>query len=521
MKFDPKQLPDSPDLLKKIILSLELELSETASATAAWKEKYHRILEEWRLSNQRTFAPSSEKNSFQPDLFDEAGVELPDDVKATLDEDIEVKGHIRKKHSPRRALPPELPREIITLDISDEEKKCECGHEMERIGEEATEQLKFIPASISVIRHVRPQYACKSCQQGVRIAKMPVLLLPKTMATPELIAHTIISKYVDHLPLHRQEAIWERTGIHLPKSSLCGWVIKAAEICQPLINLLQKDIISCSYAQADETTVQVMNEVGRSNTTKSYMWVYHGCNRKPSIVFDYQETRAGAHAKQFLQGFSGCLQTDAYSGYNWTDEESRIFSAGCMAHARRPFAELAKLTKNSGLAYDALKFFRKLYEIEKQAREKNLSSEMRYQIRQESAVPILDAFRKWLDHQVPKSSEQGKIGRAIRYCITHWNSLIYYLKDGNIEIDNNRVENLIRPFAVGRKNWLFSGSPSGAKAGAILYSLIATCKANQIDPWQYFITMLHKIRLCVSEDDYKKLLPQNIELPKTNNTESE
>lgn len=502
--IDVEKLPDSPEFLKKFI-------SDLMSETALYKQKYWRVLEEWRLSKQRLFSFSSEKNPLQPDLFDEAGVELPEAVRETLDEEeIEVRGHVRKRKAPRRLLPPDLPREVILHDIPEEEKQCTCGHVLERIGEEVTEQLKFIPASISVIQHVRPKYACRPCQEGVRIAPMPVLLLPKTMATPELVAHTIVSKYIDHLPLHRQESIWERTGIALPKSSLCGWVIKTAELCRPLVDLLQKDIVSCGYTQADETTLQVLQEVGRANTTKSYMWVYLGWSEKPSVVFEYQETRAGLHAREFLQGFSGYLQTDAYSGYSWVENEKNIVSAGCMAHARRPFAELAKLTKNSGLAADALKFFRKLYVIEKEARENSLSSEIRHQLRLEKAPPVLEAFRKWLDHNLTKSSDQGKIGKSIRYCITHWENLTCYLKDGSIEIDNNRVENLIRPFAVGRKNWMFAGSPAGAKAGAILYSLIATCRANGIDPWQYFVRMLHEIRLCTSEDDYQKLLPQNI-----------
>ena len=241
------------------------------------------------------------------------------------------------------------------------------------------------------------------------------------------------------------------------------------------------------------------------------MWCYRGGGDKPCIVYEYQETRAGYHAQQFLTGFNGYLQSDAYTGYHWVHDNEEMISVGCHAHARRPFAELAKLSDASGLATEALKFYRKLYAIEKEARENNLSVELRYQLRNEKSVPVLEAFKTWLDHHLLKTSEQGKIGKAIRYCLAHWHELTNYLKDGRIEIDNNLIENAIRPFALGRKNWLFSGSPSGAKAGAILYSLIETCKANNIEPYQYFCVMLNRMRECVTDDDYRKLLPQFIQ----------
>ncbi|SRR5579883_87085 len=504
MKLDIENLPDSPDLLRKIISDMRAEL-------ALYKEKYARLIEEIRLAKQQRFASSSEKNALQSDLFDEAGVDLPEEVREQLGE-VTVKSHARKQHPVRRSLPAYLPREIVLHDIRETEKICSCGEHLVRIGEEISEQLKYIPAKISVIQHVRPKYACKPCQENVKMASMPKLLLPKSIATPELVAHTIIAKYCDHLPLYRQESIWERMEIDMPRSSLCGWVLKVAEWCEPLIKQLQKIIINDDYMQVDETSVQVLDEIGRDNTTKSFMWCYRGGGDQPCIVYDYQETRGGYHAKQFLTGFKGYLQSDAYSGYNFAHDVPEMVPVGCHAHARRPFAELVKLSSTSGLAADALKFYRKLYAVEKEARESNLSSELRYQLRKEKSVPVLNAFKKWLDHHLPKTSEQGKIGKAIRYCLAHWNELTNYLKDGRIEIDNNLVENAIRPFALGRKNWLFMGSPSGAKAGATLYSLIETCKANNIEPYQYFCSMLNRIRECVTDDEYHKLLPQFIQL---------
>ncbi len=513
MEIDIKNLPNTQEELKIIILQLQEVLHQNKCELSLYKEKYAGLLEEIRLAKQRYFAPSSEKG-LQADLFDEAGIELSDEVKEQLNEVVEVESYVRKKHPVRQALPDYLPRETIVHDISDSEKICACGEHLVRIGEEVSEQLKYIPAQISVIQHVRPKYACKPCQENVKIAPMPLLLLPKSIATPELVANIIISKYQDHLPLYRQEAIWKRMEIDLPRSSLCGWVLKTAELCEPLISLLKKIIMKDSYVQADETTVQVLNEVGRDNQTKSYMWVYRGGGNHHCIVYEYQETRGGYHAKKFLSGFKGYLQSDAFSGYNWAREESckEIISVGCHAHARRPFAELAKAHKTSGLAHETLIFYKKLYAIEKEAREKQFSSEARHDLRQQKSIPILKVFKEWLDHHLVKTSEQAAIGKAIRYCLSNWIELTNYLKDGRIEIDNNLVENAIRPFALGRKNWLFSGSPAGAKAGATFYSLIETCKLNNVDSYKYLCVMLNRIRHCVNDEDYTKLLPQFIQI---------
>lgn len=501
MTIDIENLPDSPELLKKIIFDMQMEY-------ASYKEKYARLLEELRLNKSHLYSSSSEKNILQADLFDESGIELSDELKDQLDDEIEVKSHSRKKHPVRRMLPKDLPREVVLHDISKEEKTCSCGVHLVKIGEEVTEQLKYIPAQLSVIQHVRPKYACKPCQENVKIAAMPTLFLPKSIATPELVAYTIIAKYCDHLPLYRQESIWNRLEIDMPRSSLCGWILKTAELCEPLVKLLQKNIIAYDYVQADETTVQVLDEVGRDNTTKSYMWCYRGGGEQVSIVYEYQPTRGGYHAAEFLQGYKGYLQSDAYSGYHFADKNSDIIRVGCMAHARRKFADVIKATKSNGLANKAIKYFHALYKTENTARENNYSSEKRFHLRQEKSQLILTAFKTWLDTHLTKVPEQSKIGGAVRYALSNWELLTNYLKDGRIEIDNNLIENAIRPFALGRKNWLFAGSPSGAKAGAILYSLIETCKANNIEPYKYFCAMLHRIRLCKLEEDYLALLPQ-------------
>lgn len=519
MKVELKKSLKTIEELEKIILSQQQEIEAHKNKITlqqqeivSYKERYIRLLEEFKLEKSRLYASSSEKNILQTGLFDEPDIELDDELKEQLDDSIDIQSYKRKKHPVRRSIPSDIPREVIVHDLSDAEKICGCGSILIRIGEEISEQIKYIPAKLSVIQYVRPKYACKPCQENIKIAPMPSLLLPKSIAAPELVAYTIIAKYCDHIPLYRQEAIWKRLGIDMPRSSLCGWLMKVAQLCEPLIKLMQKQIIDYDYIQADETSVQVLEEVGRDNKTKSFMWCYRGGGTEPVIIYEYQATRSGYHASNFLEGFKGYLQTDAYPGYNFADKNESIIRIGCMAHARRKFADIIKIAKTNGLASEAIKFFKALYKIEKESREKNLSAQERFILRRDKSSQVLREFKLWLDTYLAKTSPQSKIYEAIRYTLSNWKFLISYLKDGRIEIDNNLAENTIRPFALGRKNWLFSGSPKGAKAGAIFYSLIETCKANNVEPYKYFCSMLHRIRACQSERDYSKLLPQTIEL---------
>ncbi len=506
MKTTIEKFPSTLEESHLLILELQKSLQTAEQEIKNEKLKNAYLLEQFRLAKQDRFAPKSEKNIYQSDLFDEAGIET-EEIEEN-NNTIEIKNHTRKKHPVRKPLPADLPREQIVHDIKEEEKICECGIPLSRIGEEITEQLKFIPAKLSVVQHVRLKYACKPCQENVRIAPMPVLLFPKSNATPELVAHTIISKYADAIPLYRQTKIWNRVDIDLPRSTLCSWLINTADLCEPLVILSHKDMLLECYIQADESPIQVLREPGRKDTSKSYLWVYRSEN---NVIFDYQQTRGGYHAQQFLQDFKGYLQTDAYSGYHFTEKINDIIHLGCMAHARRPFAQLAKLATKEGLAVKALDYFKKLYAIESFAQDNSLTHDERYRLRNEKAPPILDEFKIWLLHHMTKVPKQHQLGKAIYYVLNHWEALTNYLKDGKLEIDNNKIENLIRPLALGRKNYLFMGSPEGAKAGAIFYSLIATCTANDIEPYKYFCTILQKIRLCKTEDDYRKLFPKNIE----------
>ncbi len=498
-------------LLQKENLEFQKENLELQSQLQEWKNKYEAILEQFKLSQQRQFAASSEKSLFQADFFDEAGDHEKEAVEVSEPQSIDVPAHKRVKPT-RKPLPENLPREDHVIDISESEKECDCcGAQKERFGEEITEQLEVIQPKLFVRRHIRPKYSCKKCESGVSIAPLPHLLLPKSIASPSLITFTLISKYEDHLPLYRQTGIWKRYGIDIPRNTMCGWLLSVAELCKPLWEQLRQHILANDYSQADETTVQVMKEAERNNAQKSYAWVYRGgTEKKKAVVYDYQETRSGQHARDFLEGFNGYLQTDGYKGYNWVSESKNIIHLGCMAHARRPFAELVKMIKKPGKAHQALAFIQKLYKVEKEARDKNLSPEARKVLRDKESRPILDALKEWLEETMRGSPPQGKLGKGIKYMIDRWDELTNYLKDGRLEIDNNGIENAIRPFAIGRKNWLFMGSPNGARAGMTFYSLIMTCKENDIDPSAYFNYMLSRLRRCKTDTDYQALLPFNI-----------
>ena len=492
-------------LLQQENLRLQEELE-------AWKHKYYAMLEQFKLSQQRQYAASSEKNLLQQDLFDEVGSYEEETREQDQSEVIDVPTHQRTQPK-RKPLPAHFPREEVIHDVEENQKICNCGCQKERFGEEVTEQLNIVPPKFSVIRHIRPKYACKRCELGVAIAPIPNLLLPKSMASPSLVAFTLINKYCDHIPLYRQESIWARYGIELPRNTLCGWLLSVADLCEPLWELLRKQVLSDDYCQTDETRVQVMNEPGRKNTQQSYVWVYRGGGKKQKVVvYDYQETRSGQHARDFLQGFMGYLQTDGYKGYDWADDIETIVHLGCMAHARRPFAELVKMLKKPGKAHQAFAFIQKLYLIEKKARDNGLSPKNRKQLRLKESVPILNKLKAWLEKTVRGSPPQGKLGKGIQYMLDRWDELTNYLKDGRLEIDNNFIENDIRPFALGRKNWLFMGSPRGARAGVVFYSLMMTCKANDIDPFAYFNYMLEHLRECKNSEDYEALLPFNIQV---------
>ena len=304
-------------------------------------------------------------------------------------------------------------------------------------------------------------------------------------------------------------------GVEVSRTSMCNWAMKAAEACQPLLNLLQDEVLEGNFVNIDETTLQVLREPGRSPTSKSYMWIFRrGDPKKPILIYKYHPSRSGSVAKNFLgNDFQGYVQTDGYNGYNFLDDMEDVVHIGCWAHARRKFTDvlksLGKKPKNSS-ADNALKYIKKLYKLEREARKGKWSCSEIYRMRQEKAQPILADFKKWLSKEILLTAPKGLLGKAIAYTLNQWQRLAGYIKDGSLTIDNNMAENSIRPFVIGRKNWLFSGTPKGAEASALLYSLIETAKINKLEPYAYLRHIFGKLPTASSLKDYEALLPWNL-----------
>lgn len=518
---DVKSLPDNPVHLKEIITSLYAICNNS-------QEQIRHLEEQVRLLKNEIFGRKSEKrptngDSLQQSLFDdlqsEADTSLADDEDSA--EGITVGPHVRKKAG-RKPLPEDLPRVEVIHDIDESQKQCACGCQLARIGEEVCEKLDMVPARMQVIRHIRYKYACKGCEgvdsngPTVLIAPAPPQLIPKSMATAGLLAHILTAKFEDALPFYRQTKQFARLGVDLPRATMCNWARQVAEKADPLAKLMNQLIREGPIVNIDETTVQVLGEPGRSDTQKSYMWIFRGGDPQwPVLCYQYHPTRAGAVPQDYLGDYRGYVQTDGYIGYDALGRQTGVTMLGCWAHARRKFHDVIKAagrkaSKKRLAANEALDFIASLYKIEKEMRVKELDVPQRYEYRQQHATPVLDLFKKWLDEMAPRTPPGGLLGKAISYALNQWPRLNVYLEDGRLRPDNNLAENAIRPFVVGRKNWLFSGSPGGANASALIYSLIETAKANGLKPYAYLRYLFEQLPLAGSDDDYRRLLPPHI-----------
>lgn len=505
------------DELQKIIDSCLRKEKEYLSEIDILKEQI-------RCLTDKLFGRKSEKEPVddkQLSLFDLPEENFPIAEEPEENDEIVVPSHKRKK-SGRKPIPENLPRIEVIHDIEDAEKLCECGCLKACIGEEVSEQLDIVPAKIQVIRNIRPKYACKNCEgvesdgPTVAIARLPEQIIPKCIGTPGLIAFVITAKFVDALPFYRQEKQFLRIGVKISRATMCNWAQKICESCEILFAMLKSEILSGPLIQIDETPVQVHNEPGKSNTTKSYMWVFRGgTHEHPGLLFEYHPTRAGDVPAAFLQGYEGVVQTDGYSGYGFLDNESNISHMGCWAHVRRKFMDVIKAggtnkdgKPRAGAADQALKYIRNLYKVEKEAKLIELTGEDLVQERQTKAKPVLDEFKRWLDLKIEEVPPKSLLGKAIGYALNQWHRLIVYVETSHVTPDNNMAENSIRPFVIGRKNWLFSGVPEGATASAGIYSLIETAKANGLEPYWYLRFLFENLPQAMTEADYKALLPQ-------------
>ena len=393
----------------------------------------------------------------------------------------------------RRALPDHLPRQ--TCRHEPKETVCpECQGELRKLGEDVSEMLEYVPASFVVIRHVRPKLSCTRCDCIVQ-AEAPSRPIARGLAAPGLLAHVLVSKYCDHLPLYRQSEIYARQDVELERSTLSDWVGGSAHLLQPLVEALRRYVMATSKLHADDTPVPVLAP-GQGKTKTGRLWTYVRDDRpagdaaSPAVWFAYSPDRKGEHPAQHLETFRGTLQADAYAGFNQLYENGRIEQAACWAHVRRKFYDLEQ-AHASPVAREALVRIGALYRIEEQIRGR--PPEQRREVRKAQAQPLLDSLRQWFEATLSKLSRKSETTAAIRYALSRWDALTRYIEDGHIEIDNNAAERSLRGVALGRKNYLFAGSDAGGERAAAIYSLIGSAKLNDLDPEAYLREVLTRI----------------------------
>jgi transposase len=405
-----------------------------------------------------------------------------------------IKGHGRKP------LPPSLPRQRVVHDVPPEQRPCpDCGELRQCIGEELREQLEYIPASLVVLQHVRPKYACQACQANVVIAERLPEPIEKGLPGPGLLAHVAVSKYADHLPLYRQEAIFKRAGVELARSTMCSWMAVIADLLAPIVKAMLKRVLLSRVVQTDDTPVPVQDHEGTGIKT-GRLWVHVGDANNRFIVYDYTPDHSHDGPVRIFRGFEGYLQADGYAGYDALFKDGKIVEVGCWMHARRKFHEAR--TSDPTRSHLMLAWVAGLYEVEgdaKKARKKHPEWDeatwhaYRRDLRVERSKPILETIHTWLETERPKVLPKSPISEAFGYTLNHWNALIRPWEAGFLEIDNGASERAIRPVALGRKNWLFAGSDEGGRTAATLMSLCATCKELGIDPFVYLRDVLTRV----------------------------
>lgn len=496
------------------IARLETELAK-ALAKLRWFE------EQYRLSRHRQFGASSEKTD--PDqlmLFNEAeALAEPASDEPTF-EQITYKRRTKAKGKRDEQLA-DLPETTVFYTLPIEEQVCPCcSGALHKMGEDVRRELKIVPAEVSVVKHVRDIYSCRYCQANgneapVKTASMPKPAFPNSLASPSAVAYIMNGKFVEGLPLYRQEQILERLGVELSRQTMANWMIRGAGYLKIIYDRLKVHLLKRDILHADETTLQVLHEEGRAAETKSYLWLYRsGRDGPPIVLFEYQRTRGAEHPKLFLKDFRGNLHVDAYASYDCLKE---VVLVCCWAHARRGFTDALKAlspqAQKKAAATEGLAYCDKLFRIEHEL--SDFSAEDRKAERLLRSVPVLTEFKEWLAAKSITVLPKGETGKAVRYCINQWDKLNNFLLDGRLEIDNNRAERSIKPFVMGRKNWLFANTPKGAESSATIYSIVETAKENRLNPAAYMTYLFEQLPNIDRNDPVAidKLLPHSEELP--------
>lgn len=476
--------------LKALIIARDAAYREVFKVWQAQFESLHQQILNLR---RMQFGAKSERLVGQAELFQEQ-VTLPVPPKLT-----ETVTYERERRG-RPALPKNLPRERVEYDLSEAEKAE--FDSLQRIGEETSETLDYTPAKLIVIEHVRAKYVCeKAGESTIRTAAAQPSPLPKSNASAGLLAQVLVSKYADHIPLHRQEKIFKRHGVQIPRATLCEWALGSAELVEVLMPPLTAHVLSAPRVHCDDTVLP-LQEAGRGKTKTARMWGYLGAGARrdengvwveyaPAVVFEFTESRESMHPINFLKDYRGYLQADAYSGFDAIYRTGQVVEVGCWAHSRRKLFEVAQTQKTPGLAHKALAFITKLYEIESGI--KHRPPDEKLAIRQSEAVPVLADFKVWLEGHYPKLLPKGPLAQAFHYTLANWAALVRYTEDGVLEPDNNSLERALRPIAMGRKAYLFTGSERGGRAAAIIYSLVETAKLNNVEPFAYLKDTLTRL----------------------------
>ena len=504
----------------EIVAEKDTQIAEQRSKIIELEALVKFYEEQFRLAKHRQFGASSEKSEYdQISIFNEA--EATADANVPEPELTEIRKHFRKRtRLITDRLPEDLPIEIVVHDLPAEEQICpECGGDLHVMGREKRRELKIIPAKVEIVEHVRKVYACRNCERdecGVPILKAPMdePVIKGSFASPETIAHIMCQKFVMGAPLYRQEQDWRRQGIQLSRQTMSNWLIKAAEDwLEPLYDAIREIICACQVLHADETTLQVLHEPGKRPQSKSYMWLYRtsGDSHHPFVLYDYQPDRRKERPKNFLQGFKGYLHTDGYDGYH--DLPSDIVIVGCWAHVRRKWDEALKALPEKDRAGSNVlrgkRYCDQLFELERQF--SNLIPEKRFEERLRLSKPVLDEFFAWAD--VLKAVPKSGLGVAVHYTLSQRKYLENYLLDGRLELSNNRAERSIKPFVIDRKNFLFANTPRGARASAIMFSLIETAKENGLNPHAYLTYVFQNAPNWNIRSDInalERLLPHNV-----------
>jgi len=490
-------------------------LNDNASVILAQSKRISLLEEYLRLATVQKFGASSEKLAFQSDLFDEAEIEA---ALSELEEQLPEEDWVRpQKKKRKRGFSDKLLRVQIHLTLTDEEKEGAAKTFFTKVKEE----LEFIPAQLKVLEYWQEKAVFNRDGEDVIVtAQRPAHPLGKCFASTPLLAYIIASKYADGLPLYRLEGMLKRHGGEISRANMAHWIIRLQDVFQPLINLIREVQLEGTYLQADETRIQVLKEAGKTAQSDKWMWVIRGGPPdRPSVLFEYDPSRAGAVAERLLDGFGGVLQADGYSGYSNVCQAAGITRIGCFDHARRKFVEASRAAQTQGTqkkagqptkADVALSQIRKLYAIEKSI--KDLDCDKKKQARQALSVPVLDDLRKWLEKNVSRVPRDSLTHKAMTYTLNQWEYLIGYCEDGQLHISNALAENAIRPFAVGRRAWLFADTSHGARASATCYSLVESAKANNLEPYAYLQHVLAHIAAADTVEKLEALLPWNVKV---------